>query len=308
MDKQNFIARARSIHGETYDYNNVRFVNTNTKVTILCKKHGTFQQRPYSHLEGRGCPTCKHEKKKYQTQHKLIDKARKVHSNFYTYEKVNYTGPNDKVTITCPLHGDFIMRLWNHAQGQQCPLCGAGKRRTTEDFVYLAKEIHGDLYEYRDVTYKSATDPIIVTCKQHGPFSTTPDRHIGYYRQGCPVCSISKGERYIYHVLCELGISGFVCQKQFNDCFAPDTNLPLRYDFYIPTHNLLIEYDGQHHYQTVDYSGNMAQDQQYKRFVRIQYLDEIKNSYAGQHNIKLLRIPYWEYKEARSIIERALKS
>ncbi len=53
-----FIERAKSIHKESYDYAKVNYINANTKVMILCNKHGMFQQQPNNHLSGQGCPKC----------------------------------------------------------------------------------------------------------------------------------------------------------------------------------------------------------------------------------------------------------
>jgi hypothetical protein len=56
--KQEFVDAARLIHGDTYDYSKVRYINKDIKVTIICSKHGTFQQTPGHHLYGQGCPIC----------------------------------------------------------------------------------------------------------------------------------------------------------------------------------------------------------------------------------------------------------
>ena len=48
----------KQVHGNTYDYSQVVYINDATKVEIICKEHGSFYQRPGSHLEGKGCPKC----------------------------------------------------------------------------------------------------------------------------------------------------------------------------------------------------------------------------------------------------------
>lgn len=60
MDKQeNFIKNARNAHGEKYNYQNVIYLNANSKVSIICAVHGEFLQSPYSHINmKRGCPHC----------------------------------------------------------------------------------------------------------------------------------------------------------------------------------------------------------------------------------------------------------
>lgn len=47
------------VHGSTYDYSRVEYVNAaGTVVEIICRKHGSFFQRPHHHLSGKGCPFC----------------------------------------------------------------------------------------------------------------------------------------------------------------------------------------------------------------------------------------------------------
>jgi len=58
IELSEFISRARRQHGDIYDYSCVKLVNMNTKVSIVCAIHGSFDQRPADHLDGRGCPQC----------------------------------------------------------------------------------------------------------------------------------------------------------------------------------------------------------------------------------------------------------
>lgn len=53
-----FIEKATAVHGDVYDYSKVNYVDSKTKVTIICSKHGAFEQAPDKHLSGQGCPVC----------------------------------------------------------------------------------------------------------------------------------------------------------------------------------------------------------------------------------------------------------
>ncbi len=55
---EEFIDQANTVHGDTYDYSKVEYVDSNTKVQIICRKHGEFLQTPNDHLMGAGCPQC----------------------------------------------------------------------------------------------------------------------------------------------------------------------------------------------------------------------------------------------------------
>ena len=58
LSTEEFIKRAREIHGEKYDYSKVEYKGCYEKVCIICPKHGEFWQTPRSHLSGHGCPNC----------------------------------------------------------------------------------------------------------------------------------------------------------------------------------------------------------------------------------------------------------
>ena len=82
MTTKKFIEKAKKIHGDIYDYSLVNYVNCNTKVKIICPKHGIFMQTPLHHLSGEGCPNCKAssgERKIYKllTDNKLKFKTEK---------------------------------------------------------------------------------------------------------------------------------------------------------------------------------------------------------------------------------------
>ena len=58
LTKEDFIERAKRVHGEKYNYELVDYVNSQTKVKIICPIHGLFEQIPNNHLKGCGCPKC----------------------------------------------------------------------------------------------------------------------------------------------------------------------------------------------------------------------------------------------------------
>lgn len=58
LNNSTFISRSKEVHGDTYDYSNVDYVDAKTHVTIACKEHGEFKQAPHKHLIGQGCPKC----------------------------------------------------------------------------------------------------------------------------------------------------------------------------------------------------------------------------------------------------------
>ena len=119
--KEEFIKKANEVHEGKYDYSNVDYVNSKTKVCIICPEHGEFKQIPNSHLNGNGCPKC--SSVYVPTTEEWIVSARKVHGDKYDYSKVKYINANTKVCIICPEHGEFKQRPSVHLSDKGCPKC-----------------------------------------------------------------------------------------------------------------------------------------------------------------------------------------
>ncbi len=83
LTTEEFIKKAKEIHGDKYDYSKVEYTSTNDKVCIICPEHGEFWQRPHNHLKGQGCPKCS-GKFKTDTEY-FIEKAKKIHGEKHVY-------------------------------------------------------------------------------------------------------------------------------------------------------------------------------------------------------------------------------
>lgn len=187
---QIFIEKARAVHGDRYDYDRVVYVRSRDKVTIICKKHGDFEQVPSNHLKGYGCARCGFEelaiKKTQRAKEGFIEKARAVHGNRYGYESVVYALNKGKVVITCKIHGDFEQRPKDHLNGRGCAKCAGLHRYSTQEWIREAIGVHGDLYDYGRAAYVRSFDKVIITCKKHGDFEQRPASHL--MGVGCPSC------------------------------------------------------------------------------------------------------------------------
>ncbi len=111
-----------------------------------------------------------------------------------------------------------------------------------------------------------------------------------YAGAGCPICCESKGEKEIRNYLISKNIA-YYYDHSFQDCRY---KLPLPFDFYLPSYNLCIEFDGLHHYEEICYRG--------EKLYTIQLRDSIKNNYCLEKGIRLLRIPYWGLKNVHNIL------
>lgn len=123
----------------------------------------------------------------------FVARCRVTHGDKYEYTKTNYVNQKTKVVVTCPIHGDWECLPHNHSfHGNGCPICGtlaSTKMRslTHNDFVQLARSIHGDRYQYPD-KYQHSQIPMQIICPDHGSFLMKPNAHTSQ-KQGCPRCA-----------------------------------------------------------------------------------------------------------------------
>jgi len=270
-----FIEKSRRVHGDKYDYSKVNFINSKTKVIIICPLHGEFNQQPSNHLKGSSCPKCANNVRLSNSQ--FIEKSRKIHGNKYDYSKVDYINYKTNVIIICPFHGEFNQQPSNHLKGSSCPKCKNTNSKSNKHFIQKSQLQHGDKYDYSKVNYIKNNVNVIVICNEHGEFIVTPSNH--YKGSSCPKCSESKGESSIRLLLEEYDIS-YIQEYKFKK-FGN-----YRFDFYLPELNTCIEYDGIQHFEAISYFGEL------NALYETQSRDQIKNEYCKMNNIKLIRIKY----------------
>ena len=185
LTTEQFIERAKKVHGDKYDYSKVDYINAKTEVCIICPIHGEFWQKPDKHLCGHNCPKCHPYSKK--STNKFIELARKIHGNKYDYSKTVYKGMLTKICVTCPTHGDFLVLPNNHLHGDICRKCyEENRRKNINRFIEEARKIHGDKYDYSKVDYVNALTKVCIICPEHGEFWQTPANHLS--SKGCRKC------------------------------------------------------------------------------------------------------------------------
>ena len=185
LTTEQFIEKAKKVHGDKYDYSKVEYIDATVKVCIICPIHGEFLQLPSIHLSGCGCIKCAN--KCHHTKKTFIEEAIKIHGNKYDYSKVDYKNNKTKVCISCKEHGEFWIRPDHHLQGQGCPKCGGTKKLTTKEFEEKSNLIHKFKYDYSKVEYKNNETKVCIICPIHGEFWQTPHAHLG--GQGCQCCN-----------------------------------------------------------------------------------------------------------------------
>lgn len=148
-----FIEKAKSIHGDKFDYSRVEYKNSLTKVTIGCPVHGWSEIKPRHHYKGTGCYGCGRKKfsetvSKYKSIDELKETFREIHSGKYTYDnlkchKRGYLKTFDKILITCSKHGNFEQSLASHLAGHGCKECRF-YGYTKDSFTSYCKDFNKD--------------------------------------------------------------------------------------------------------------------------------------------------------------------
>lgn len=128
---EEFIEKARKVHGDKYDYSKVNYVNNNTKICIICPEHGEFMQIPINHLNGAGCPKCgkiSMSNKFRKTKDQFIAESKAIFGDTLDYSKVDYVNNKTKVCLICKKHGEFYVKPLGHIHRHYgCPQCAAEK-------------------------------------------------------------------------------------------------------------------------------------------------------------------------------------
>ena len=279
-DTEWFLDKAKSIHGNRYDYSETKYISAKDKLCVIChelddggQEHGRFWLTPHQHLtHSGGCPKCGHPK---HTREWWIKEARKVHGDRYDYSKVVYNNNKDYVTIICPEHGEFQQMPMYHLKGGICPKCN-GRNLTTAEIIEQFKAVHGDRYDYSKVNYVNKTTEVRIICRKHGEFSQKPAGHLR--GNGCPICNQSHLENDVEMLLKRHKIQ-FYKQKTFP--WLKDTGA-LKLDFFIPEYGVAIECQGEQHFIASDFMGGE------EKLLSLQRRDRLKESLCLEHGINIL--------------------
>ncbi|MDR1019016.1 MAG: hypothetical protein LBM02_10000 [Lachnospiraceae bacterium] len=233
-----FINRANNIHDSKYNYDLVDYKNYNTKVKIICPKHGVFEQTPLNHLNKKGCSRCANNLKK--TTEQFIEECIGKFGNRYDYSYVNYKHNKIKVQIICPIHGIFEQKPNNHLNGQGCPKCVNTFKKDNDSFVNDSKLIHGDKYDYSRVEYKNNKTKVEIICREHGIFYQRPNIHLK--GNGCSKCTKKfKKDDYIFTTESKL-IHG----NKYDYSEVEYENIKTKVKIICPKHGIFYQRPGEH--------------------------------------------------------------
>lgn len=281
------------------EYDGVR-----NKIKVHCKLCGKiYYALPSVLINGCKCKHCSLTK----TNEQFIEELKSINKKVLPLGE--YYSDRTPILVKCLECGHEWKAIPTHLlRGHGCPQCarkivGLKKRKNLDDFILDLKEKNTSVI-YIDGFKSMHTKAIFGSkiCKHI--WESTPNNII-HSGCGCPICSMSQGERKIYTFLSDNNIE-FEPQKVFDDLFGINNGL-LSYDFYLEKYNLLIEYQGQQHEKPVvlpfaKYKKITPEEQ----FKIQQEHDKRKREYAKSHNIELMEIWYWDKDKINEILSNKL--
>lgn len=308
LTNEEFIEKAKIVHGNKYDYSLVNYKSRKQKILIGCPIHGWFEQSAGNHLQGQGCRKCASERndaKKRFTQEQVIKLFIESKGDKFDYSQVEYKNMVTKVTIGCPKHGWFEVKPHDFIYGVYgCPKCwmdniGKSNGFSLEEFKARANKAHNNKYCYDLVQFNTTKDKVKIICPIHGIFEQEANSHIRGV--GCPKCKCySRGEKRIEQFLKNHNI---IYKTQY---IIPNENLfcgnkRIYVDFYLPDYKIIIEFNGAQHYKPIKFWGGT------KLFEKQQERDLAVKKYCKSHKITLIEISYKNYIDIENILKQKLK-
>ena len=273
------------------------YVKQDEKILVQCKKCGTqYYALPRNILKGCGCRLCANNDNSQRLRmgkEEFCKRIQALNPNLLVIG--DYVKNNVPIECKCLICGNIFYSAPSNLLGRngRCPKCSRkALTKTQEDFVSEVKQKSPFIKIIGE--YINNSERVLCECEKCG-HQWSPKATLLLQGKGCPKCKYSKGERQIESFLIDNNIN-FIAQYTFDDC--KDINR-LPFDFYIPDYNMLIEYDGKQHYQEIKgwEGSNLEFTQKH---------DLIKTEYCCNHNIELLRIPYWDYKNIEQILTQKL--
>lgn len=283
MKKKSYDEVKEYIENEGYELISKDYINNQIPLTMKCPE-GHICRIAYNNFKTRNrrCSKCYGNRKLTEEEVKelLLDIG-------YTL-KSSYKNAISPIKVVCP-KGHTWITCWGKIQnGRRCPYC-SGK---FTNIIDVRKFIESKGYKLLSNEISTVQDKLTIECKKGHVYQAT----FNNFKRGnrCPICKESKGEKKIAKLLDTLDIE-YITQYSFDDCVY---KLKLKYDFYLPKLNTVIEYDGEYHYYRLTNTQ--------KEFENIITRDNIKNLYCRNNDINLIRIPYWEFKNIEKILESEL--
>lgn len=267
-----------------------------TVLNVMCPRGHDWTSSYHNFSAGYKCSTCKMEDK--EADYKLKDEKTLID---YGYEVLDFQrAKNNFFTESI-----FTVKCKNgHVTRKPIKSIRSGKLMCVDCFGKKKKELNEvigifESYGYKILShngYENNQSRFLISCKNGHKFNTTyasfqqRDKHCCLCDEN--IAGSSKGEKRVAKFLDNNKID-YVYQYRIEECRLRDA---LPFDFYLPKYNIAIEFDGVQHYKIVKHFGGLD------KFINRKIADTIKNEYCKTNNIKLIRIPYWEFDNIENIL------
>lgn len=264
-----------------------------------CKKGHEFLAR-ISNIayNKRWCPYCSN--KKVNSENSFASKNPHLikhwsHKNKKSPHEVTF-GSDYQAWFECNCGNVWKSRCADINKGKWCMQCSNRPKITNENVDRFLKENNKSFTRVGD--YQNARKPIYFLCHICNKLFKCSYDNMTRLDTGCSHCKQSKGEKEVARILDDLQIS-YKSQVTYEGLTGLNGGL-LKFDFGLNFNNrvLLIEYDGEYHFE------KLYENDNYERLVEH---DKTKNRFCKENNIPLLRIPYWNYDDIRTLITERLK-
>ena len=283
------------IESFNYELLSKEYVNSKTKFQLKCPLGHTIEIRWNDFKNGVRCKFCSdkyHDKFTYEYVKKYMKDEN------YELLSTEYINANKDILVKCPRGHIFKTRFGRFKNGCRCRECYfiyENNKTTIHSYEYVENKLSLEGFKLLSTEYINAHTKLKIQCPSGHIF----EQKYNSFQQGyrCPHCYESKGERKISRVLDKSNIE-YITQYRFEDCKFKNT---LPFDFFLPSYNCCIEYDGEQHYKIIEHFGGLD------RFIDTKIRDAIKNDYCKKNNIRLIRIPYWEFENIEKILIGELK-
>jgi len=263
-----------------------------------------FEWETYPHilLQGHGCPECGRRNndiasKKRMTHEEFVGIVTKKFKNVKIMSQ--YTNMSTPVRFNCQVcnydwTGFPQVMLKNSSLG--CPRCSGKAMIDISEFIKRLS-VQNPYVAYHS-GYSMLSRHAKFECVKCGhtwdalPYNILKGRC-------CPKCNLSNGAKRIEQYFKNHNII-YESEKRFESC---KDERPLPFDFYIPSNNTAIEYDGEQHFEPVKF-GECSMETAIAKYNKVQAHDKIKNQFCIDNNITLVRIPYTRFDEIENILDK----
>ncbi len=295
---ERFVPDEKAIRYELIE--EIKSVKSRIRVFCSCGSNYETTINNFVH-NGSRCPFCNGGTRKWTNEY--FSEIFIPDTTAVRYELIEtIKNSQSRVSFFCSCGHRYTATISNFIyHGSRCPLCNRGSNGEAWSNEHFARrfvpDIHAIKYELiEDITNGMTKVRFFCTC---GNVYKTTVASVIYHKTRCPKCSASKGETKIYEVLMLLK-RPFETQKTFPTC--RDKGL-LKFDFYLPNNNLVIEFHGAQHYKPVDFSHSKTEIETLECFNNYVRRDIIKAKWCEENNVSLLIIKYTEMEKIEQLIK-----